>query len=167
MRPVNVRLGALAAAILFVFPCSTLAQTATSTDAAIAELRQLLADQGAALDRQAQLIDEQGRRLAALQERIEGVTTTTTNGRGSAHGLLAHREPLEHRASDAESERADASVHRKRLRRRRPDDEASARVSPDEPLCHRPDMVHVLGSGGRRRAGQPSCAPRRERVSRV
>jgi hypothetical protein len=57
---------------LCVFPCSTLAQTTTNTDAAIVELRQLLADQRAALDRQAGVIEEQGRRLAALQERVEG-----------------------------------------------------------------------------------------------
>ena len=225
MRPDRIRLGVLAVVALFVFPCSTLAQTTTSTDAAIAELRQLLADQRAALDRQARIIEEQGRTLAALQQRVEGTNgvrrktraehqrrrqrqprsglrrrptaadkpygcrahagsardgrfgrrvpgfdphswdrvglqtrRSGTNGRGShaerprdrgsvrhlldprrrpasgrggAHGLLAHRESLEHRAADAESERADAPVHRKRLRRSRPGDEAAARVPPD------------------------------------
>ena len=245
MRPDHVRLGVLAVVALLAFPCSTLAQTTTSTDAAIAELRQLLADQRAALDRQARIIEEQGRTLAALQQRVEGtnrsteerlaleVPATTTaaaatgaqapvpqqptsrtaaeptpdlpamvvsagdfpgsiripgtesafklggqarmvavhtlsalgtedrfvtssipvgvseSGRGGAHGLLAHRESLEHRAADAESERADAPVHRDRLRRRRPDVEASARVPPDQPLRRRPDLVHVFGSGGR------------------
>ena len=72
MRPDHVRLGVLAAAAVFVFSSSTLAQTTTSTDAAIAELRQLLDDQRAALDRQARIIEEQGRRLAALQQRVEG-----------------------------------------------------------------------------------------------
>ena len=83
MRPDYIRLGVLAAAILFVFPCSTLAQTTTSTDAAIAELRQLLADQRAALDRQARIIEEQGRRLAALQERVEGTNRSTEERRSA------------------------------------------------------------------------------------
>ena len=43
-----------------------------STDAAIAELRQLMAEQRAALDRQARVIEEQGRTLAALQRQVEG-----------------------------------------------------------------------------------------------
>ena len=77
MRPDRIRLGVLAVVTVFVFPCSTVAQTTTSTDAAIAELRQLLADQRAALDRQARIIEEQGRTLAALQQRVEGVTSTT------------------------------------------------------------------------------------------
>ena len=81
MRPDHVRLGVLAAAVLLVFPCSTSAQTATSTDSAIAELRQLLADQSAALDRQARIIEEQGRRLAALQERVDGANGTTEGPR--------------------------------------------------------------------------------------
>ena len=71
------------------------------------------------------------------------------SGRGGTHRLLAHRESLEHRAADAESERADAPVHRKRLRRQRADDEAAARIPPDQPLRRRSDMVHVFGSGGR------------------
>src|SRR5688572_7303645 len=78
MRPDHVRLCVLAAATLIVFPCGTFAQTTTSTDWAIAELRQLLADQSAALDRQARIIEEQGRTLAALQQRVEGVPATTT-----------------------------------------------------------------------------------------
>ena len=42
-------------------------------DAAIAELRQLMAEQRAALDRQArEVIEEQGRTLAALQRQVEG-----------------------------------------------------------------------------------------------
>ena len=209
MRPDRVRLGILAVVTLLALPCSTFAQTTTSTDAAIAELRQLLADQRAALDRQARIIEEQGRTLAALQQRVEvrtgarrtprvrsdddsgrgrdsGSRITAADkpygcrahagsardgcvgrripgfdphsrdrvglqarragangrgshaerprdggsvrhlldprrrpesGRGGAHGLLAHREPLEHRAADAESARADAPVHRNRLRR--------------------------------------------------
>ena len=72
MCPDHVPLGVLAAAILFVFPCSTVAQTTTRTDAAIAELRQLMAEQRAALDRQARVIEEQGRTLAALQRQVEG-----------------------------------------------------------------------------------------------
>ena len=72
MRPDHVRRGVLAAAILIVFPCSTFAQATTSTDAAIVELRQLLADQRATLDRQARINEEQGRRLTALQERVDG-----------------------------------------------------------------------------------------------
>jgi hypothetical protein len=57
-------------------PGTTLAQT-TPIDAAISELRQLLADQSAALDRQARIIEEQGRRLEALQERVEGTSRST------------------------------------------------------------------------------------------
>ena len=56
MRLDHVRLGVLAVVTAFVSPCSAVAQTATSTDAAIEELRQLLADQRAVLDRQARLI---------------------------------------------------------------------------------------------------------------
>ena len=52
----RIRPGVLAVLILLVGPCSALAQAQTSTDAAIAELRQLLADQRNALDRQAQII---------------------------------------------------------------------------------------------------------------
>ena len=77
--------------------------------------------------------------------------------RTGAHGLLAHREPVEHRPADAESARADAPVHRERLRRSGPGDEAAARVPPDEALRRRPDMVHVLGSAGR---------PHRDRLRR-
>jgi hypothetical protein len=72
MRSNRVRLGVTAVVVLLVAPCSALAQTTSGTDAAIVELRQLLADQRAALDRQAGVIEEQGRRLAALQERVEG-----------------------------------------------------------------------------------------------
>ena len=72
MRPDCFRLGILAAVTLLAVPCSTLAQTTTRPDAAIAELRQLLADQRAALDRQARTIEEQGRTLAALQRQVEG-----------------------------------------------------------------------------------------------
>ena len=77
MRPDRFRLGILAAVALLAVPCSTLAQTTTSTDAAIAELRQLLADQRAALDRQARTIEEQGRTLAALQRQVEGPNRST------------------------------------------------------------------------------------------
>ena len=76
MRADRVRLSILAVGALLVAPCSALAQT-TSTDAAIAELRQLLADQRTALDRQARIIEEQGQRLAALQVRVEAGTPTT------------------------------------------------------------------------------------------
>ena len=187
MRPDFFRLGILAAVTLLALPCSN-ARTneRLGYDAAIAELRQLLADQGAALDRQARVIEEQGRTLAALQRQVEGPNRSTetptavaaqapasqgpvsrtaaeptpdlptevvtagnfpgsiripgtesaikfggrvpivavhtldalgtedkfitssipvgpsTSGRGCAHGLLAWREPLEHRAADAE-----------------------------------------------------------------
>ena len=76
MRPDRVRQGILAVVALLTIPCSALAQT-TATDAAIVELRQLLADQRAALDRQARIIEEQGRRLEALQERVEGTSRST------------------------------------------------------------------------------------------
>ena len=77
MRPDRIRLGILAVVTLFVCPCATLAQGTTSTDAAIAELRQLIVDQRAALDRQARLIEEQGRTLAALQQRVDGNSQVT------------------------------------------------------------------------------------------
>ena len=54
----RIRPGVLVILILFVVPCSALAQATTSTDAAIAELRQLLADQRRALDRAERFIDE-------------------------------------------------------------------------------------------------------------
>ncbi len=244
MRPVRLQPGILAVVALLAIPCSTAAQPPTGTDAAIAELRQLLADQRAALDRQARTIEEQGRTLAALQQRVEGRPEVRRNdescrtgdddsgscgrdsgsrvaaanephgcrararsardgrfggrvpgfdprsrdrvglqarragangrgahaerprdrgsvrhfldsrgyhenGRGGTDGLLAHREPPEHRAPDAEPARADAHVHRKRLRRRRPDDEVAARVPPDQSIRRGPDMVHVFGSRGR------------------
>ena len=81
MRPDRIRLGVLAVVTVLVFPCSTVAQTTTSTDAAIAELRQLLADQRAMLDRQARIIEEQGRTLTALQQRVEGTNRTTEERR--------------------------------------------------------------------------------------
>ncbi len=77
MRPGCVRLGVLAVVNLFMFPYSTIAQTTTSTDAAIAELRQLLAEQRVALDRQAQMIEEQGRALMALRQQINGANAGT------------------------------------------------------------------------------------------
>ena len=77
MRPDHLRLGILAVVTLFVCPCAALAQATTSTDAAIAELRQLLAEQRAALDRQARIIEEQGRTLAALQQRVEAANRST------------------------------------------------------------------------------------------
>jgi hypothetical protein len=57
--------------------CSALAQTTAirrgdGGDAAAS------ADQRAALDRQAHIIEEQGRRLSALEERVEGVPATPT-----------------------------------------------------------------------------------------
>ena len=78
MLPNRIRLGALAIFTLFVFPYSALAQSTTSTDSAIAELRQLLADQRSVLDRQAQIIEEQGRRLAALERRDVDLPVTAT-----------------------------------------------------------------------------------------
>ena len=81
MRPVRIRLGVLAVVTVFVFPGSTVGQTTTGTDAAIAELRQLLADQRAVLDRQARIIEEQGRTLTALQQRVEGTNRTTEERR--------------------------------------------------------------------------------------
>ena len=84
MRPDGIRLGILAVVTLFVCPCATLAQGTTSTDAAIAELRQLIVDQRAALDRQARLIEEQGRTLAALQQRVDGNSQGTERGEPAA-----------------------------------------------------------------------------------
>ena len=77
MRSVRTRLGILAAVTLLALPFSTVAQTTTSTDAAIAELRQLMAEQRAALDRQARVIEEQARTLAALQRQVEGPKPST------------------------------------------------------------------------------------------
>ncbi len=76
----HVRLGTLAAMALLVSPYFALAQTTSTTDSAITELRQLLADQRAALDRQARIIEEQGRTLAALQQRVEGANRATEDG---------------------------------------------------------------------------------------
>ena len=186
------------------FPRSALAQTATNTEAAIAELRQLLAEQRAALDqpgsdyrgagaktgrvarasrrrdqerwrqqdlwlrngaqdpvplrakphgcrarpgpagcgrfsRRVPRLDPHSRDRVGFQARRSGAhgrrshaerprdrrsvrhlldpRRGPTSGRGGAHGLLTDRQSLEHRAADAESERADAPVHRERLRR--------------------------------------------------
>ena len=55
---------------------SVFAQTATKTDAAIAELRRLIDDQRAALDRQARIIEEQGRTLTALQQQVDAAART-------------------------------------------------------------------------------------------
>ena len=87
MRRDHVRLGVLAVVTLFVFPGSTLAQTTTSTDAAIAELRQLLSEQRAALDRQARIIEDQGRTLIALQQQIGGAARSSRPA--SARPVLA------------------------------------------------------------------------------
>jgi hypothetical protein len=81
MRPDRLRLGILAALAWLTVPCSTLAQTAPSTDAAIAELRQLLAEQRTAIERQARIIEEQGRTLAVLQQQIEGANRKTEGRR--------------------------------------------------------------------------------------
>jgi outer membrane DcaP-like protein len=72
MRSDARRIGVLAMVALCALPGSTRAQTATSTEAAIAELRQMIADQRAVLDRQAQIIEEQGRTLTALRQQVEG-----------------------------------------------------------------------------------------------
>ena len=77
MRPDHVRLGVMAVMTLFVFPGSALAQLSQTTEAAIAELRQLIAEQQAAIDRQARTIEEQGRTLAALQQQVEGANRST------------------------------------------------------------------------------------------
>jgi len=63
--------GFLAVVALCASAGPTFAQTATSTEAAIVELRQLIAEQRAVLDRQARIIEEQGRTLTALRERVE------------------------------------------------------------------------------------------------
>ena len=81
MRPARIRFGVLAVVTLFMCPCTTLGQAITSTDAAIAELRQLIADQRAALDRQAGIIEEQGRTLAALQQQVERADRSTEKRR--------------------------------------------------------------------------------------
>ena len=52
-----------------VVPPSQAALAQTATDTAIAELRGLLADQRAALDRQARIIEEQGRTLRRCSSR--------------------------------------------------------------------------------------------------
>jgi glycerate-2-kinase len=72
MRLERIRLAIPAVVALLVTPLSALAQSPTSTDAAIAELRQMMADQRAALDRQARIIEEQGRALVALQQQVDG-----------------------------------------------------------------------------------------------
>ena len=77
MRSDRLRLGVLAAVTMCVLPCSTLAQTTTNTDLAIAELRLLLAEQRAILDQQARIIGEQGRTLAALQQQVDGANRET------------------------------------------------------------------------------------------
>ena len=77
MRPNHRLLGALILVALCAFPSSIVAQTPTSTEAAIAELRQLITDQRAALERQAQILDEQGRVLTALRAQIAGANPTT------------------------------------------------------------------------------------------
>jgi hypothetical protein len=55
--------GILAVVALLAVPCSTFAQSTTSTDAQLAELRQLLADQRAAIDRQARIIEDRVPRI--------------------------------------------------------------------------------------------------------
>ena len=81
MRPDRVRRGVLAFVTVFVFPSSTVAQSITSPDAAIAELRQLIVEQRAALDRQARIIEEQGLRLAIVKERGAGTNRSAEEGR--------------------------------------------------------------------------------------
>ena len=100
MRPDCLRLTVLALVAVVAVPCSTLAQT-TSTDAAIVELRQLLAEQRTALDRQARIIEEQGRTLAALQQRIERTNWSTEERRElvvpvttTAAGAVGTQAPL-------------------------------------------------------------------------
>ena len=73
----HVRPAVIAALALLTLPHAALAQGPSGTDAAIAELRQLLAEQRATLDRQAQVIDAQGRALASLQQRVDGAIRNT------------------------------------------------------------------------------------------
>ena len=102
---------------LLVAPCSALAQTTTNTDAAIAELRQLLADQRAALDRQARLIEDQGRTLVALQQQIDG----------------AARRAEEPRASEPPSTTAAAVVGAPQPAPQPPSSRTAAEPAPDLP----------------------------------
>jgi hypothetical protein len=74
--------------LLFLFPCFTFAQ-ATSTESAIAELRQLLADQRSALDRQVQIIEVQERRLAAVERRDAGLPDGDCSRGGRSSGYCA------------------------------------------------------------------------------
>src|SRR5688572_419197 len=80
MRCDRIRNGLLAVVALLTVPCSTLAQTTGSTEAAIAELRQLIADQRA-------IIDEQGRALAALQQQVERANRRAEDATGAAVAL--------------------------------------------------------------------------------
>jgi hypothetical protein len=90
MRPNRLLLrGVLAVVALYVVSGSAFAQPTTGTDAAIAELRQLLADQRAALDRQAHIIEEQGRTLEALRQRVEGVNPAAAERREPEAPALA------------------------------------------------------------------------------
>jgi len=98
MRSNRIRLGVLSVVTALAFPCSTAAQTTTSTDAAIVELRQLLADQRAALDRQARIIEEQGRTLAALQQRVEGTAPPAAAAAGTQ--TLAPQLPASRTAAE-------------------------------------------------------------------
>ena len=91
MRSNRVRLGMLAVVALVVPPCSALAQTISSYDAAIAELRQLMADQRAAIDRQARIIEEQGRQLAALQQQVGGTNRNTQPRKSGTAAAEPHR----------------------------------------------------------------------------
>ena len=95
MLPDRIRLGSLAVVALFIFPYSAFAQTTTSTDSAIAELRQLLADQRSLLDRQTQIIEEQGRRLAALERRDVDLPATATAVSAVEAQAPLHREKTE------------------------------------------------------------------------
>jgi uncharacterized coiled-coil protein SlyX len=113
MRPdrasgLSLTIGVLAVAALFALPCSAFAQTATSTEAAIAELRQLIADQRAALDRQAQIIAEQGRTLTALQQQVEAANPGTPDRREpvTAAAAVETQPPQSQPASRTAAERA-------------------------------------------------------------
>ena len=77
MRRHRARLGLLAAVAWLAIPSPTLAQTSTSTDAAIAELRQLLAEQRA-------IINEQGRAITALQQQLERTTRSVGDSPAAA-----------------------------------------------------------------------------------
>lgn len=81
MRQDGLRRSIIAFAVSGALSGTAFAQ-ATTTDAAIAELRRLIAEQRTALDRQAQIIDEQGRTLTALQQQVEAANARSQDRTG-------------------------------------------------------------------------------------